>query len=252
MNRFAGLFAEHELLYVLQLGFMLWMLIDAYRRQAEIFWYWIILFLPFLGAAAYFVLVLLPNARVARNVNIASLFQRRASLDELTYRAEQTPTLTNHLQLAQRLLELKRPADAVPHLQAALKKEPEHASCLFALAQCRHALGEHQAAAELLEKLLARDPRWSNYTAWRLLIAVKMEAGDAAGSLAACRELVRLSPTLENQCALAEHLISLEQTDEARALLDRALREHDFAPSAIRSRNRKWARQARKLAGSLQ
>ena len=162
-------------------GFTIWMLIDAYRRQAEIYWFLIILLLQPVGSIVYFFVVLLPELRLVRNVNFAALFQRRASLEELTYRAEQTPTLTNHLLLAQRLLELHRPAEAVPHLQAALKTEPDHASCLFALAQCRQALGEHDAASALLDKLLARDPRWSNYTAWRLLIVVKTEAGDAAG-----------------------------------------------------------------------
>src|SRR5437660_566212 len=136
MNPMGEFIEGHPLLIVLQVGFVVWMLIDAYRRQAETFWFWIILFFPFFGAAAYFFLVLLPELRLVRQVSFAAIFQRKASLEELTYRAEQTPTLTNHLVLAQRLLELQRPAEAVPHLQAALKSEPDHASCLFALAQC--------------------------------------------------------------------------------------------------------------------
>ncbi len=244
MQLIHGLFLAHPLLSLGQTAFMVWMLIDAYRRRAEGFWFWVILFLPGLGAWVYFFAVVL---RDFRGPNLGGLFQRRASLEELRYRAEHLPTLVSHLELAERLIELGQHADALPHLLAAQKMEPEHPRPLFALALCHKEQGHPDLAVPLLEGLLARDPRWHNYAAWYLLIEARAQAGDAAGAVASCRELARLAHSLEHNCLLAEHLLKAGQVEEADRLLEAALRDHDYAPGPIRRRNRRWASEARRL-----
>ena len=62
---------------------------------------------------------------------------------------------------------------------------------------------------------------------------------------AACRRLVSRPEPEEVE---RERLLLLE---EARALLERSLRDHDFAPAPIRHRNRPWARVARRLQKRL-
>ena len=235
---------EHPLLALAQTAFMIWMLVDAYRRRAEGYWFWVILFLPALGALAYFFAVKLPDFR---GPNLGGLFQRRASLDELRYRAEHVPTLVSHLDLAERLIEQGSPAEAEPHLLAALKMEPEHPRPVYALALCHKEQGHPDLAVPLLEGLTARDPRWHNYAAWYLLVESRARAGDAAGALASCRELVRLAPSLQHNCLLAEHLLAAHQAEEADRLLAASLRDHDYAPGPIRRRNRRWASEARRL-----
>src|SRR5215475_10417643 len=98
------LFFVYPPLALAQAAFMIWMLVDAQRRQAESFWFWVILFVPVVGAWAYFFSVKAPTMQ-GQGFSLATLFQRRASLEELRYRAEQTPTLANHLALAERLIE---------------------------------------------------------------------------------------------------------------------------------------------------
>src|SRR5437016_1682679 len=95
--------------------------------------------------------------------------------------------------------------------------------------------------------ITGRDPRWSNYAAWRLLASTRVEAGDRAGGLAACRELAHLAPTLEHRCLLAEHLLDHGLHDEAREVLERSLLDYDYAPGPIRRINRRWASHARRL-----
>jgi len=238
------LFLEHPLLSVAQTAFMVWMLIDAYRRRAEGYWFWVILCLPGLGAWVYFLAVKLHDFR---GPNLGGLFQRRASLEELRYRAEHVPTLVSHLELAERLIEQGASAEAQPHLLAALKREPEHPRPTYALALCHKEQGHPDLAVPLLEGLTARDPRWHNYSAWYLLIESRAQAGDPAGALAACRELVRLVPTLQHNCLLAEHLLAARQAAEADRLLEASLRDHHYAPGPIRRRNRRWASEARRL-----
>jgi hypothetical protein len=247
METLQELFFAYPVLSLAQTAFMIWMLVDAARRRADYYWFWIIF--TGIGAWAYFFVVKLPDFRATHLAagGLGSLFQRRPSLDELRYRAEHTPTLVNHLNLAHRLIEQKQHAEALPHLQAALKTEPEHGTALYSLALCHKEMGNPDLAQPVLEGLLAREPRWSNYVAWHLLIDVRTQAGNPAGAVEACRQLVRLAPTLEHHCLLAEHLLAAGHAEEARNLLERSLRDHDFAPGPIRRRNRRWASEARRL-----
>jgi hypothetical protein len=234
----------YPLLALAQLAFTLWMLVDAYRRQAEAFWFWVIFLVPLVGPLAYFFSV---KAGDFHGLPAWSLFQRRTPLDELRYRAEHVPTLTNHLALAERLIERGEHAEAVPHLEAARQREPEHGQVLYLLAVCQKELGHPEQALPLLETVLRRDRQFSDYAAWHLLIEMRAACGDRAGALESCRELERQSPTLRHRCLLAENLMAEGQADEAWDLLEKALQEHHYMPGHIRRRNHRWARKARSL-----
>jgi hypothetical protein len=245
MEQLRELIYSHPLASLLQAALTIWMLIDASRRQeAEPFWFWVILFVPLIGTWVYFFVVFVPALKPGR---LAAWFQGRPSLDEMRYRTENSPTLVNHVALAQRLMEQGDHAEALPHLLAAQKLEPEHGLVLYTLARCHLEQGHPELAAPVLEGLLAREPRWSNYAGWRLLARARAEAGDAAGAAQACRELARLAATLESTCFLAEYLLAAGQTVEARSVLERALRDYSFAPGPVRRRNSRWAREARRL-----
>jgi hypothetical protein len=247
MESLFEIFHYHPIITLLQTAFMVWMLVDAYRRGAEYYWFWVILFLPGIGSWVYFFVVKVQSGDFA-NLSLGGWFHRGPSLDQLRYQADQTPTMANHLALGERLVELGRHDEAVPNLEAALKTEPDHGMALFCLATCYKALGRPTEAVSLLERLHKRDPRWGDYAALRLLIEVRDEIADHAGTLENCRELVRRAPTLQHRCLLAERLLEEGQTKEARILLDQALRDHDYAPGHVRRRNGRWIGQARRLA----
>lgn len=247
MDTLLEIYSLFPILSLLQTGFMIWMLVDAYRRGAEWFWFLIILFVPMAGAWAYFFAVKLPSGDF-RHVNVGGgLVRRGPPLEHLRYLAEQTPTLTNRLNLAQRLIDLHEYAEATPHLQAVLKAEPDHGMALYCLASCYYEMRRGAEAVPVLKKLLSRDNTWGNYVGWRLLIAAQAEAGDEAGALESSRELARLSPTLQNSCLLAGRLLDHGQKIEAQALLKRALHDHEYAPGHVRRRNGRWVAEARQL-----
>ncbi len=233
-----------SVVYLAQGAFTLWMVVDCYRRGAESYWFWIILCFPFLGAWAYFFMVKAGDFHWLRDL---PLFSRRPPLAELRYKAEQVPTLANRLALAERLVEKKEYEEPMPHLEAVLNQEPGLSQGLYLLAVCHNEQGHPEKAEPLLEKIVAKDGSWGNYTAWQLLIDVQEKAGDPAKALATCREMVRIAPTLQHHCLLAEHLMEQGHSDEAADLLERALEEHQFAPPFIRRRNGKWASKARGL-----
>jgi hypothetical protein len=229
-------------LWLAQAAFTIWMLVDAYRRGADWFWYWIIF--TGIGAWAYFFAVKLGDFHGVREW---SIFQRRPAVGELRYRVQQLPTLTNRLALGRRLVELHEYEEAVPLLEAVLAQEPELVEALHALAVCRAEQGHPEQAAPLLEKLIAKHSSWSNYAAWHMLIRVQAESGDGGKALATCRQLDRVAPTLQHHCLLAERLLEEGLHEEAGKLLERSLEEHRFAPGFIRRRNWRWAGRARQL-----
>jgi hypothetical protein len=234
---------RYPYLAIAAVGLTVWALIDLSTRHVQPFWVWVILLLPGVGAVVYLVAVVRPNLRGLG----ASWFTSRPSLDELRYRAEQAPTLTNHLALAERLIEGQDFAEAAGHLEEARRREPDHCRVLYALAYCRLQEGRPAEAVVLLGRLTQREPRWSHDTGWHLLIEAQEQAGDRPGAIASCRELIKLSPTLQHYCLLAERLVQDGQPGEAQALLQRALQDHEFAPGPSRRRNRHWAGEARSL-----
>jgi hypothetical protein len=238
------LFYLHPFLSLAQTLFMVWMAVDAYRSHAEQFWYWVIFFVPVLGAWVYFFAVMAPRLASGHQL---TWFQRKVSLDELRYRAQQTPTLANNLALGQGLIARNAFDEAIPILEAAHKVEPDHGSVLYALSLCHARQGQFDQAAAFLERLIRKDPRWSDYEAWRLLIETHLGAGRHDAALEKARDLVKYTPTLRHKCILGEILIDQSYKGEARALLDQALDDHAFAPPAIRRHNRLWAKQAARL-----
>jgi hypothetical protein len=250
MHIFHGLFSDAPLsvqvLSAIQLAVIVWMLVDAYQRHVEPFWYWIIFLFQPIGAWVYFFTSKFRTLRLGR-MRPAVPSERKLALDELRYRVERTPTVANRLALAQRLMEKELHAEAIPYLEAVLVIEPDYCGALHALAECRLATGAAEQAVAPLEKLLQRDYRWSNYRAWRTLIDVQLARSRPVDALAACRELEKRLPTLENKCLLAEHLLDNRIASEAVRVLDQALQDNHYAAWSARWRNRRWAREARRL-----
>jgi hypothetical protein len=242
MHLLYSLVAEYPILSAIMLAFTLWMLVDAYHRGVDFFWYWVILLVQPIGALAYFFIF---KARDLRG--LSGWFQPRISLQELRYRVAQAPTLANQLALGERLIEKHEYTEALTHLESALTREPDHSLVLYRLAVCHTELGHSQQAIPLLDRIIARDKQWSDYAAWRLLIQARSDTGDQEGALQASRELVKLAPNLRHRCVLAEHLLAQGQKHEARMLLDQGLQDQQFMPGPLRRRNRRWASQARRL-----
>jgi hypothetical protein len=238
---------EWSPLGLVQVALTVWMLVDASRRRVDAYWYLIILAVQPFGAWAYFFLYKVKDFRGGNVPGLAGLFHRRPSLQEVRRRAERLPTVANRLELGERLVEAGSYAEAVPHLEAVLAHEPEHGQALFVLAECHRGLGQPAQAVPLLQKLVARQPAWGDYEAWRTLVAARQEAGDTAGAVAACRELARIAPELRHRCLLAERLLEAGEKDEARRVVEQGLDDYRYLTSVGRRRDRRWVGKAKQL-----
>ena len=226
--------------------FTIAMLIHAFRSGAEPYWFLIILFLPGIGAWAYFFLVFVRGFG-SGGFSPEPWWQRRLSLDELRYRAERMPTVNNRLAYAEGLMAKGRHAEAIPLLEAVIAVDQIHCQAMHDLALCHLACNEPAKALAMLKRLMERDHRWSSYRAWRTLIDAHVANKDAAEALKACRELAKMVPILETKCQLAEHLLANGLKTEVVELLDQALEDYAYLPLGKRLKNWTWARRARQL-----
>jgi hypothetical protein len=233
-------------LYLAQAALTVWMLVDAYRRGVEVYWYWIILIFQPLGAWAYFFVFKAKDLRIDLG-RLTGLFHRPPSLEELRRRAERSATLASRLELAERLAEVGEYAEALPHVEAVLMREADHCQTLFLLAACHRGLGHPEWSVPPLQKLIARHPGWGDYRAWHTLIDVQREAGDLAGALASCRELARVAPSLHHKCLLAEHLLMTGETAEAAKVVEQGLDDYHDLSGLSRRRDRRWVGKAKQL-----
>ena len=109
------------LIYACQLGF----LVHALRTGRSNIWFYILLFAPGLGIAAYVLVELLPEwlnlrpVRDARKQLVDSVDPERR-LRALRQAHEDLPTTANEVPLAEELLHLGRPADALPLLEESM------------------------------------------------------------------------------------------------------------------------------------
>src|SRR5438105_120338 len=143
---------EFSPLYLAQIALTIWMLVDVNRRGVEPHWFWIILFLQPFGAWVYFFVYKSKDFH-GRVGWLSNLFHPRPSLSELRHRAQQSPTPANWLELGERLVEDGAFAEAAPHLEAALAREPDHCRCLFLLARTRRGLDQPALAVPLLHRV---------------------------------------------------------------------------------------------------
>jgi hypothetical protein len=248
MFYFKHFFADAPLLAqglgLLQMGFTIWMLVDAYHRRVETFWYWVVFCFQPVGPWVYFFAVKFRTPRLRGMRPVHEPAGRKRSLAELRFAVERSPTVVNRFDLADRLMASGAYAEAIPLLEAVLTVEPNYCAVLHALAKCRLATGSGDQAVPHLQRLIRRDNRWSNYLAWHTLIEAFRTCGQPTEALAACRELARYQPTLENNCLLAELMIGAGNPDEARRVLHDALEEHGISSWTARWHNRRWARKA--------
>jgi hypothetical protein len=235
-------------IYLIQIAMTVWMLVDASRRGVEFYWFWIILGAQPFGAWVYFFLYKVKDFQDGGAPGwLANIFHRRPSLEELRHRAVQLPTVANRLELGERLVEEGSFDEALPHIEAMLAREPEHCRSLFLLAEAHRGLGHPEEAVPLLQKLLARQPAWNDYAAWRMLIQVCEETGDLPGALTRCRELARMAPSLEHKCLLAERLLERGESSEARRVVEQGLDDYRYTTGPSRRRDSRWVGKARQL-----
>lgn len=236
-------------LYAVQTVFTLWMLVDCMQRGGGFYWY-VILWMPF-GPLAYFFAVKIHDYDL-RSIKRLLRFERPASVAALRFRLQETATPANKLALAQELVKRRESLDeAVSLFGEVLRWDPDERRAQYGLSAAMRRKGDVPAALELLSRLVARDPKFHDYDAWRELAELRWSVGQKDAAIADLERLVKNTARLEHRLVLASRLAEVGRKDEAKQLLEAAIETYKHSPRYIQRRDARPRRAARRLLADL-
>lgn len=237
-----------RLLSYISLAFSIWMLIDAIRRRAELYWIVIILLFGPIGCAIYFFAVKIHDYDLAR---LKLALSGRAGKRQLEYRAHETPSLANKLALAEALQEEGQYQQALVAFQDVMALDEKSKPALHGLGRAALGVGEPAKAVAHFEKLMELDSSYRDYSAALDYAEALHQNGQNDEAVDLLEGLVGVSSRINHRLALAHYLSLAGRYPRARDELETALRDHEHAPSFIRRRDQKWADRARKMLSEI-
>jgi hypothetical protein len=219
------------------------------RRRPDTYWLWIILIGGGLGAAAYILLEVVPDAGLLRRS--FQVFPRRRHIKQLQAAIIDNPSIGNYEELGDLYLEDKQYSKARECYDKVIATRTDSADPFYRRALAAMAMDDYTAAVTDLEEVVSRDPRYDYQRATGLLALSLGRTGAPDRALAIFREVTELSTLSETQYNYASLLAAQGRTAEAREWAERVLRKKATMPSYLRRRERSWFRKAAALLKKL-
>ena len=218
------------------------------RRRPDTFWLWIIIIGGGLGAAAYIVIEVIPDAGLLRST--FQIFPRRRHIKQLEAAIIDNPSVGNYEELGYLYLEDKKYAQARACFDKIIAQadatDPRYRRALAALE-----LGDYPAAVADLEQVVAADPKFDYNRAAALLAFALGKTGQTDRALALFADVTQVSTLSETEYNYASLLAQEGRAAEAREWAERLLRKKVTMPSYLRRRERPWFRRASALLRRL-
>ena len=221
-------------------------LVHFFRRRPEGYWFFVIMFLPTVGALIYFVVEVVPDFDLLRG-----MFQRRARrrrIDDLRRIVQENSAIGNIEELADlsfdegQFAKARELYDKVLASSQVTSVDPYYRRGLSAIG-----LGDAAAAVPDLEHVVASEPKYDIYRAAGLLAHAYALAGrheQAEAQFKAATDLSTLSETYYNYAAF---LLSQQRPAEAREWVEKILAKKTTMPRFARRRERPWFTRAAAL-----
>lgn len=236
---------------VLMIGMKIWMLVDAYRRQADTYWLWIIVGVPG-GSLIYFFMVRMRDPDIQRiQGRVLSSLKRPPSVDTLERRYQDSASVMNRLALAQGLGDAGRWSEAKSHFEGVLEQRPDDSDALYGLGVSEIELGKPERAVDPLKKLIQVAPIYRDYIAYADLADALYQSGKADECVELLRNHVKSNARLPHVVLLARYLAKTGHRDEAKRELKKALDRHQDAPRHVKRDNRSSFREAKKILAEV-
>jgi hypothetical protein len=223
--------------------FSIWMLIDAYKRRAELYWIAIILLLPF-GSIVYFALVKVRDFLGEKRP--LSGHQPAPELGELRP-GQGTKNPGQALAQADQLEERGNYDEAIRQYQVVLGTEPQNLHAMHGMARCLLGKGEADAAVGYLEKVVESDREFGNYSAALDYAEALWQAQRKNDCIELVEALATHTARFNHRVALAHYLSDAGRVAAARQVLAQVLAEYSNADPSTQLKDRRWAEKAEKM-----
>ena len=221
-------------------------LVHFFRRRPEGYWFFVIMFLPAVGALIYFVVEVAPDFDLLRG-----LFQRRARqrrLAELNHIVQENSAIGNIEELADlsfdegQFARARELYDKVLASSQVTSVDPYYRRGLSALG-----LGDATAAVHDLERVVASEPKYDIYRVAGVLAHAYALAGQTEKAEAQFKVATGLSTLSETYYNYAAFLLSQQRPAEAREWAQKILAKKSTMPRFARRRERPWFTRAAAL-----
>ena len=223
-------------------------LIHFIRRRPDFFWLWIILF-HWVGALAYIVMEVIPDAGLLRTS--VQVFPRRRRIRELERAILDNPSAGNYEELGLLYLDDRNFSRARACYDKAISSRTDSPDSFYRRGVAEIELGDFAAAVPDLERAVAADPSYDFHRAKGLLAHAYAKTGQGDKAEGLFRQATKISTSSETYYNYALFLHSQGRTAEAREWVRKILDKKPSMPGYLRRRERPWFRKAYALLARL-
>jgi len=232
-------------------GFLLqaFAIIHFLRRRPEGYWFYIILFLGWLGAGVYIVAEVLPDLGLLRDT--FQRYARRSRIQTVETAIIDNPSPANYEELGELYKDQKQFDKAREAFNQAVTIRSASPYTFYSRAQCSLALGDYAAAIPDLEQVIAADRKFDYYRAGGLLADAYARTGQLDRADALFAEVTQISTTPETLYNYANYLKAANRPEEAREWGQKLLAKKRTLPRYMQRRERPWFRKGKALLKEL-
>jgi hypothetical protein len=230
----------------LWLAFNVWMIIDAVRRKAASYWYFVILFFP-LGALLYFFIVKVRDLQPGANNKTIESDSLKSEPSIRSGVSDAKPDLDH----ADNLEEGEQYAEAETIFRRALELDDSNKQALHGLARCLVGLRRAHESLAQFERLLELDREYRNYSAALDYADALWEAGQHTDTLELLERLAEITGRINHRLAFSHYLAASGKPTRAREEITRALEAASKQPDASSTRIRQWIERGEQMLAEL-
>lgn len=234
----------------LVLGFQLWMLIDAIRREE---WLWVvfIVIFPLFNAILYYFLVYRNASPLAgAQFELPGAVDRRR-IKELEGQIHHLDKAHHHSQLGDIYFQQGKFEKAEYCYRNALERDAEDMDTRAHLGQCLLRLGKPKEALRLLEEVCSQNSKHDYGYSLMALAETYSVVGETDKAIATWQRVVENYSYARARVELAELYLTAGQPNLARGRLQEAVADDAHAPAFGRRHERFWIKRAKKLLAKV-
>jgi hypothetical protein len=234
-------------------------LVHFVKRRPENYWLWIILIGGPIGAGAYFVVEVLPDARLLGG--IFQGFGRRSRIQTLETQILDNPSAGNFEELADLYLDEKKYEKAREAYSKAIEgygsrrasgAQGDTLHTYYGRAKSSLALNDYAGAIPDLERVVTPDVKFDYYRATGLLGDAYARTGDMERAAYWFAPATQYSTTPETYFNYASFMKMRGKNDEAREWLGKLEAKKRTLPGYMKRVERPWFRKGKTLKKELQ
>jgi len=233
------------------IGFCLWMLVDAFRREE---WMWVafIILFPLLNAVLYFFMVYRGAPSLGGGGGFTLPGQAtRGRIAELEKQIQLLDKAHHHAELGDVYLKQGKLKEAEACYLRALERDSQDLDTRAHFGQCLLQLGRPADAQTYLAAVCAEDPRHEYGESLMALAEAQAALGQGDAAIATWEQVISQHSHARARVQLAELLAARGQTERARELAEEVVADDKVAPDYQRRQEQSWVTRAKQLAKAL-